>query len=303
MSPRSIYERQERDVRLRDRMSEDPDWLQEYQNRAHAPSTTDLATDFSFEDPNDPGLLMGESAGAQAQADPRAVTAQQTALERLGFETDLAGRGILTPQQRALYGHTQDLAAQQAGAGRAAMLQQAEARGQGGTDLQMMSAQAGQQQGAQQRSQSDAQMQQALAQRAQQMRAAYSSLSRGARQESFDESMSRGQAQDDMNWFNTDWQREAEGRNVERRHGESQDEAQAQQQWWGNYSDRYAADDDARAHRVRRQYDQNNQERQRMTDVYQELLDTAGGIAGGGFGTSGSGGEGSFGSASRRRRS
>lgn len=268
------------------------------------PSISDLATTFSYENPDDPAMLAGQSAAGQASADPRALDAQEYGLERLGYETDLASRGILTPQQRALYEQTRGQGEQVGRGGREAAMQQMAARGQTGSDTDMLAGQMGQQQTMQARAASDAQMQSALAQRAQQMRSAYSRLSQQARGESFDESMSRGRAQDDTAWFDTDWQREAAGRNVERQHSESQDEANAGQQWWQNYAGRYASQDGARAHRVERQYNQNNQERQRMTDVYQELLDTAGSIVGSGAGGGDTGGDagGYFGAAGRRRR-
>lgn len=88
---------------------------------------------------------VGQSAMGQVQADPQAVAAQRLALQRLQEDSSTIG---LTAPERAEMGAAMDDAAQYERGQREAILQNAQARGMGGSGLELASLLQGQQGGA-----------------------------------------------------------------------------------------------------------------------------------------------------------
>lgn len=191
------------------------------------PSADDLAVDYEQE-----GYVGGPESSelGGARADNRAIDAQMGALQQM----QEWGRGGATDADRAMSDMFQRRQGQMARSDREAAMQQAQARGMGGSGLSFLSQQQAGEAAAGRQADFQAQQMQAIQQRALQAMQSAGALGSQARGQSFGEDSTRRSAIDDFNRWNTDYARGREGRNTDRRNQTRESRSNARQTAYGN---------------------------------------------------------------------
>jgi hypothetical protein len=192
-----------------------------------APSADDLAVEYEQEgDVAGPG----RSELGDARADQTSLRAQHAALRQMQDWS----RGDLTAADLAQRDAMQRGQAQMARGQREALMQQAQARGMGGSGMALLSAQQADESATARSADYDAQLQAMAQQRALQALQGAGSLSSQMRGQSFGEDSTRRSAIDDFNRWQTDYQRGREQRNTGWRNQTRDSRSGARQQAYEN---------------------------------------------------------------------
>lgn len=193
------------------------------------PSISDLSVEYGQE--AEVGDWDPSSGVAGAYADPSSITAQYQALEDM---QRLARDGGWSAGDRA----RQELGRQQIGAQMRASREADEAalqaRGMGGSGMQLASLMGTQQAGATALSQRDAQLEAAASDRALQALSNYGSMASGIRDQSYGEEVGRRSAIDEYNASRAAYLRDRERFNTQQRDRSAESRAGAQQTYFGN---------------------------------------------------------------------
>lgn len=160
-----------------------------------------------------PSLRLGQSAEAQAAADPRSIEAQLAALQ--GFQDSYQHEGMTSADQAAM-GLARRDSAQYEKAQRDALTNRFAARGMGGSGTELAAQLGAQQGGANRLADTEAQMAVAARSRALQSMQSMASTGGQMRGQSFGEAQARGHAADAFNMNNMQYRRDVNRRNTDR---------------------------------------------------------------------------------------
>lgn len=213
------------EYRRRRQDAERQGWID--QAAGYLPSADDLWVQYEEE-----GFIGGpeDSALAGARSSEESRAAQSMALAQL---QDVA-QGGLTEADRAMMALGRQQVGQQMRAARDADMQALQARGMGGSGAALASMLSAQQGGAMGAATADAQMQIAAQQRALAAMQQSGDLGTQMRGQSFNEEATRGSAIDDFNRWQTDYQRDRERMNTDRRNQTHESRAGSRQQAYEN---------------------------------------------------------------------
>lgn len=193
--------------------------------------TVDQLTGGRFDEDFMSGLYqLGPSQAGQAQADPAAIAAQREALSRLAQ----LGAGEVTAEDRARMATSRRDQEQWLRGQQEATMRRAQERGMSGGGQELAALLNAQQGAASRRSLEDMQMQGLASQRALSALQAQGNLAGGMRGQSFTEGFRRGEAVDRFNKNNTQYNRDAYQRNVDRANAQEQRRGGAYQQQYSN---------------------------------------------------------------------
>lgn len=174
---------------------------------------------------------LGDSEMGQAAADPTSIEAQLRALQGM---QDIYAQGGYTASERAQLEQMQRAQASNERSQRQAIVQNAYARGLGGSGAEMAAALAAQQGAANRGAQQAQDIAISGQQRALQALQGAGQLGGQSRGQSFNEAAARASAVDDFNRNNTQYDRDVTRRNVERTNEDKRNVATARQQEFAN---------------------------------------------------------------------